>query len=421
VALCLVDRDLRYVEVNERMASLNRRPIAEHIGVTIRDVVPDIADLIEPVYRQVFATGRSVESSFVSEPIDGGERYVLVSYNPVKDEGGSVVLVSVAVFDVTAEKNARDAADAFARQLKEVLESTSDNVILLSADWRITYVNGRAARLFAPRPLTVGQSLSQVFPGWEGSKIGQRLVAIGAKRGAETLEAYFEGLGRWLELDIFPTSDGVSVFFRDVSDRRLAAETERHNQEKIAYMASHDSLTGLANRTAFHDQLEKRLGTRAPQAQVALLYLDLDGFKAVNDTMGHPAGDIVLVAVAERLRQCAAAFERSLLSRFGGDEFVIVISDPASRSESCALAERIVTALSRGFDVEDQRVLIGVSIGISEASEGVSVDELLARADLALYAAKANGRGSYRYFEPGMETERLQRRASASFNKGALR
>ncbi len=400
IALCLVDQALRYVEINDRMAELNGWPIEAHIGRTLREIVPDIADVIEPVYRQVFATGQPVESRPLAEPTADGERFLLVNYNPVKDETGTTVLVCVAVFDITTEKIALDEARISAQQLRDVLESTSDNVILLSADWRITYVNGRAARLFAPRILTLGETLPQLLPDWAEGVAGRKLLEIGAARRADSFDAYFAALDRWLELDVFPTSDGLSVFFRDVSDRRRAEEDERRAQDRIAYLATHDSLTGLANRAAFYGHLARLLAEMESDGAVVLLYLDLDGFKAVNDTMGHPAGDAVLVAVADRLRHCTA--DEACVSRFGGDEFVIATCRAGSRSDIVALAESILTALSRSYALEGQHVSIGVSIGIALAMRGVSGDELVRQADVALYAAKASGRRSYRFFEPAL-------------------
>ena len=400
IALCLIDRDLRYVEVNERMAWLNRHSIESHIGKTLREVVPEIADVIEPVYRHVFSTGRPVESRPIAELTEDGERFLLVNYNPVKDESGTTVLVSVAVFDISAEKIARDEADASAQQLHAVLESTSDNVILLSSDWGISYVNGRAARLLAPRILALGKTLPQLFPGWADSVIGRKLAAIGAARHAESFEAFSAVLDRWLELDVFPTPGGLSVFFRDVSDRRRIEEGERRTQDKITFLASHDSLTGLANRSAFYGNLGRLLAEMKADEEVVLLYLDLDRFKVVNDMMGHPAGDAVLIAVSERLQRCSAG--SAFISRFGGDEFVIAEHGAGSRLKAGALAERLVIALSTGYDVEGHTASVGVSVGIALAIQGVTDDELVRQADLALYAAKATGGGSYRFFEPGM-------------------
>jgi diguanylate cyclase (GGDEF)-like protein/PAS domain S-box-containing protein len=402
IALCLIDQELRYVEINDRMAQLNRRPIEAHIGRTLREIVPGIADMIEPVYRQVFATGLPVESRLITERTDDGERLLLVSYNPIKDANGETVLVCVAVFDITAEQTALDEARVSARQLHDVLESTSDNIILLSSDWRITYVNGHAARLLAPRVVTLGERLPQLLPDWVDGVAGRTLMAIGAARRADRFEAYFATLGRWLEVDVFPTSDGLSLFFRDVSDRRRAEEDERRAQKRIAYLASHDSLTGLANRAAFYSHLDGLLAGMETDGEVVLLYLDLDGFKAVNDTMGHPVGDAVLVSVSERLRRCVAGARSACVSRLGGDEFVIAQGGARSRSTIAALAEIILTALSSDYDVEGYRVSIGVSIGITIAEKGASGDELVRQADLALYAAKADGRRSYRFFGPGL-------------------
>jgi diguanylate cyclase (GGDEF)-like protein/PAS domain S-box-containing protein len=407
IALCLIDQELRYIEVNERMALLNRLPIEAHIGRTLREIIPEIADEVEPVYRQVFATGDPVESRFLAQPFDGDQRYLVVNYNPVKDEGGTTVLVSVAVFDVTAETKARDETHVLARQLQDVLESTSDNVILLSSDWKITYVNQRAERLFAPKCLTVGESLQQFFPDWVESDAGRKLIAISVARNAESFESYFPTLDRWLELDVFPTTDGLSVFFRDISDHRRAEEDERRARERIAYLAKHDSLTGLSNRSFFYDNLDTLLAKMKADAEVVLLYLDLDGFKAVNDTMGHPAGDAILVAVAERLHRSVA--NSVFISRFGGDEFVVAMAAPESRSAICVLAENMVKSVSESYFVEDQLVSIGVSIGIAIAMRGVTGDELVRQADVALYSAKASGRGCYRFFEPGMGDEVLLR------------
>lgn len=403
IALCLIDRELRYVEVNERMALLNGLPIEAHIGRTLREVVPNIADVIEPVYRQVFATGHPIESDSLTQPIEYGERLLLVNYNPVKDDGDTTVLVSVSVFDVTIERKALKEAHMSAQRLHDVLESTSDSVILLSSDWKITYVNGRAARLFAPSTLALGKTLTQLSPDWADSPVGPKLMAISAAHQAQSFEAYFATLGRWLELDVFPTYDGLSVFFRDVSDRRQAAEDDTRAQNKIAYLASHDSLTGLANRVAFYNTLDRFLAGMVADGEVVLLYLDLDGFKTVNDTMGHPAGDVVLVAVSERLRQCAG--DSALVSRFGGDEFVIAKQVSGKRSEINALAESIMTVLSGSYDVKGQHVSIGVSVGIALAIQGVTGNELIRQADVALYAAKANGRLNYCFFEPKLDED----------------
>ncbi len=181
---------------------------------------------------------------------------------------------------------------------------------------------------------------------------------------------------------------------------------QRRQQEQIAFLARHDSLTKLANRVLFDEVLHRACETSAA-AGVALLCLDLDRFKEVNDTHGHATGDAVLVAVAERLSFCLR--ERDVAARLGGDEFaIIVMSDDVAEID--AVAARIVERVSCPYQFDGTLVRIGVSIGISRApQDGGNVGALLKTADLALYRAKADGKGGWRFYDPEMD-ERLQER-----------
>ena len=186
--------------------------------------------------------------------------------------------------------------------------------------------------------------------------------------------------------------------------------TERCRSEaKIAHMAGHDALTNLPNRTLFRERLDQALaGARAGDGRLAVLMLDLDRFKEVNDTLGHPVGDELLKAVAGRLRNCIR--ECNTLARLGGDEFSIIqqVADPAS--EATALAMRIQDVMSTPFDLGEHHVTVGASIGIAVApTDGKDPDQLLKNADLALYRAKSEGH-SYRFFEPEMDARMRARR-----------
>jgi diguanylate cyclase (GGDEF)-like protein len=184
---------------------------------------------------------------------------------------------------------------------------------------------------------------------------------------------------------------------------------QRRSEVKIEYMAHHDSLTDLANRVLLNERLEHALGQIHQNEMVAIHHLDLDQFKAVNDTFGHPAGDKLLKIVADRLRGLAR--ETDTIARMGGDEFVIVQAPIADPGDATSLAQRIISLLGEPFDIDGQQVMIGVSIGIAVGpGDGLSPDKLLRNADLALYRAKGDGRGTFRFFEPVMDLQMQTRR-----------
>jgi diguanylate cyclase (GGDEF)-like protein len=185
---------------------------------------------------------------------------------------------------------------------------------------------------------------------------------------------------------------------------------QRQSEVKIAYMAHHDALTDLANRVLLNDRLEYVLARVQHGEMVAVHHLDLDQFKAVNDTFGHPCGDKLLKIVAERLRGLVG--EADTIARMGGDEFVIVQATIADPADATSLAQAVIDALSEPYDIIDgQQAVIGVSIGISVGpGDGSNPDKLLRNADLALYRAKSDGRGTFRFFEPVMDLQMQTRR-----------
>jgi diguanylate cyclase (GGDEF)-like protein len=195
---------------------------------------------------------------------------------------------------------------------------------------------------------------------------------------------------------------------------------QRQSEVKIEYMAHHDALTDLANRVLLNERLELALGRRIHREEmVAVHHLDLDQFKAVNDTFGHPAGDKLLKIVADRLRGLAR--ETDTIARMGGDEFVIVqapITDPA---EATSLAQNIITLMSEPFDLGGHQAVIGASVGIAVGpGDGLRPDKLLRNADLALYKAKGDGRGTFRFFEPAMDLQMQTRRVMEQDLRKAL-
>jgi diguanylate cyclase (GGDEF)-like protein len=219
--------------------------------------------------------------------------------------------------------------------------------------------------------------------------------------------------GRTIKIRHRPMSSGGWVAtHEDITE-------QRRSEIKIEYMAHHDALTDLANRVLLNDALEYALGRVQYGEMVAVHHLDLDQFKAVNDTFGHPGGDKLLRIVAERLRELTA--EADTIARTGGDEFVVVQAAIADPADATSLAQRVIDVLSDPYDIDGHQAVIGVSVGISVGpGDGASPDKLLRNADLALYRAKSDGRGTFRFFEPAMDLQMQTRRVMEQDLRKAL-
>jgi diguanylate cyclase (GGDEF)-like protein len=192
---------------------------------------------------------------------------------------------------------------------------------------------------------------------------------------------------------------------RNISEQRLTEKRDR-----LMHMAHHDPLTGLPNRVLFRERLEQALKWIHRNKQVAVFFLDLDHFKTVNDSLGHPVGDELLRAVGIRLRSCL--IETEVVARLGGDEFAIIQTAITVPADVTDLIERIFKALRAPLELHGHRVLVEVSIGVAIApDDGIDPDELLKNADLAMYDAKADGRNAYRFFAPEMDARVKARRA----------
>ncbi len=195
---------------------------------------------------------------------------------------------------------------------------------------------------------------------------------------------------------------GCILIFQDMTERRQA-------EARVEHMARHDALTGLPNRAQLRTRMDEALARTRRGEQFAVLCLDLDRFKAVNDTLGHPVGDELLRAVTLRLRGLVR--ETDTVVRLGGDEFAIIQATVAQPDAATALARRLIAELAEPYVIEGHQVVVGASVGIALApQDGGSADLLLKSADLALYRAKADGRGTWRFFEPEMDARMQARR-----------
>jgi diguanylate cyclase (GGDEF)-like protein len=209
---------------------------------------------------------------------------------------------------------------------------------------------------------------------------------------------------RCIAITVQPMADGRGLVttHQDVTE-------QRRSEAKITHIALHDILTGLPNRVLLNEQLEKAL-TRAPRGElVAIHVLDLDNFKAVNDTLGHPLGDKLLKMVADRLRDQVRDIDT--IARMGGDEFAVVERQISKPADAIPLARRMIDVVSEPYEIDGHQVVIGTSIGIAVGpQDGTTPDQLMRNADLALYRAKGDGRGTFHFFEPAMDALMQARR-----------
>ncbi len=224
---------------------------------------------------------------------------------------------------------------------------------------------------------------------------------LGGRAGTLTVETLD---GRTLSLAFQPMENGGSVVVaEDITERKKA-------EARIAHLARFDELTGLPNRTSFRDEIERALSVmRRRRDEFAIMFVDLDQFKEVNDTLGHPCGDKLLQTVADRLLKVVR--DTDIVARFGGDEFVVLQTPVRGVQEPAVLAQRIIERLSEVYDIDGHQVIIGATIGIAMAPrDGENADHLLKNADMALYRAKADARGTWSFFEQEMDTRAQARR-----------
>ena len=283
------------------------------------------------------------------------------------------------------------AAERDRRRFEAAQENMVHGLSMFDADDRLVVTNRRfheiyglepeTAKLGAPLATLLGAGAARNLLG-EADRGGsfQRLARIAA-RGREITRELNLTDGRIIEVTMSAVKDGGWLaVHRDVTEQRVTLA-------RIGYMARHDALTDLGNRVLFHERLGEALDRAQKGGQVAVLCLDLDGFKSINDALGHPVGDRLLQEVARRLNETID--DSDLVARLGGDEFAIVQCDKPQPEAAMRLASEIIAAIGEHFLIDDQDVRVGVSIGVSVAPDDTrEPDTLLRNADIALFRAK---------------------------------
>ncbi len=299
-------------------------------------------------------------------------------------------------------------------RFKALVQNASDVVTVVEIDGTVKYQTPSLKRVLGFEPEAfVGSSLAELVHPGDVPRVEGFLAELASGGGeAGPVEWRFrDSAGGWVAVETTgsnllddPDVGGVVLTTRDITERKAY-------QEELTRQAFHDSLTGLANRALFSDRIEHALARADRQGlQLAVLFMDLDDFKDVNDSLGHAAGDALLVMVSGRLQEVLRTEDTA--ARLGGDEFAVLLEGESSALHASQVAERIMESLQQPFIVAATQVFVSASIGIAARSLAEeSAEELLRNADLALYAAKAGGKDRFCIFEPAMHQavrERLQ-------------
>lgn len=310
------------------------------------------------------------------------------------------------------------ALDAEKRWAQVALDAIGDAVLTIDLRGTVTYMNRVAETLTGwSQPEAIGAPLSRVFPLVDGNT--HRTAIPPGRRAIEENRAVglaLDGVlvrqdGSKIEIEdsAAPIHDregrvtGAVIVFHDASRSQVMLE-------RMAYLAQHDALTGLPNRALLTERLSRALGlARRHRHLVALLYLDLDDFKPINDSFGHAVGDSLLQAVASRVQECMRDIDT--VCRQGGDEFVILLAEIRRPEDATRVAEKLLAILGRPYCIQGHELLITLSIGISlYPDDADDADALMHNADTAMYHAKRNGRNGHYCFTAEMHTHPLQRR-----------
>jgi diguanylate cyclase (GGDEF)-like protein/PAS domain S-box-containing protein len=406
---CVFDHDMRLVVCNEQYAQMyGVRPEQAKPGTTLRSIleariragyVPQAPD--EYIRSRLDRAARA-ESHYAENDLSDGRIYA-VNHERMPDGGWVATHINI-----TQQRRAERQLEETRQFLDSIIENIPVAIVVKDAKTRKYLLVNRAfeTMLGIPRGEALGRTVFDIHSAKDAQAIDQadtESLADGDRVNYREIEVDTALRGARLQAThrlVIKNNQGepkcLIAVIEDATERKKA-------EQRIAFLAHHDALTGLANRAALIQKIEEAAARlRRRDEPFTVLLLDLDRFKEVNDTLGHPAGDTLLTEVATRLRSLLR--ETDVLARLGGDEFAVIQTGETNQREAArALAERILEMLGRPFSIEGGDISIGTSIGIALAPEHeTGSDELLKMADLALYRTKSTGRNGYCFFDPEM-------------------
>jgi diguanylate cyclase (GGDEF)-like protein/PAS domain S-box-containing protein len=406
-AFVAVDHQWRYTYVNERASNTLHRTREELLGKNMWEEFPEAVGL--PAYREFHRAMTSGTSVHFEEfnPWQG----IWVEINAYPSEDG----LAIYFRDITERKQHEEQLGYHAHLLENIQDAVmaTDEQFVLTAwnkgaetmfGWSADEVLGRKVYEVV-RSAYSEEQLSQLLR--ELSESGQRRTDVARYRKDGT-PIYAEALTIALRGEQGEISGYLSIM-RDLTERK-ESERLRRSEARLRYQAFHDLLTGLPNRHLFLEHLEQALRRtgRTRGRKVAVLFMDLDNFKLINDSLGHEVGDVLLTAVSERLQGCLRL--ENTLARFGGDEFTVLLEEVANPNEAVRVAERILETFRSPFVLNGREVVVTASIGIALGTASTkNSEEMLRDADTAMYRAKAQGTPKYEFFDRGMYERTLVR------------
>lgn len=362
----------------------------------------DLQELLARDFKARLTRGESMQCELRVLRSDGQYRWHLGHVVPIRNEQGETVKWYCTAQDIHDQRAMSEHARHLARRLQATLDSITDAFFTVDAEWRIIYANEPARQAFlGGLVLPSSSTLWDQFPAIVGTDVEHNYRLAVRERRAVHFEAQLGPKNRWLEVNAYPSDEGLTIYVRDISARKKI-------EEEVQFLAMYDALTRLPNRRLWRDRLEHALAaSKRSGRKAAILFIDLDDFKTLNDTLGHDLGDRMLQQVAERLQGCVRAADT--VARLGGDEFVVLLDDldcdvREAAIEAELVARKILQRLSTPFVLGAHERVRTASLGIALLGYADdTVEELMKRADLAMYQAKAGGRHTLRFFDPAMQ------------------
>ncbi|GAB3428057.1 EAL domain-containing protein [Massilia solisilvae] len=406
---------------NKTCADLFGVPVAAALGKPFSSLVSHLDRQAEfdQMIEQIWRTGQaSVAQDWEVQLADGTHRWLHSSHFPIVRDGAVQQLFCMEI-DITA----RRALEGNLQRAARVFEHCRDAILVMDPEYRVVAVNHAFTSIsgFAAEDV-VGEQLPSLRLGVHDRTFYDEIMSNVKRDGhwegeITSVRRTGEEYPAWVAVTAIRDSQGkltnYMAMLADITERKRVEQAARH-------LAEHDSLTDLPNRVLLLDRVQQALAAnRRQHKQFALMFLDLDRFKQINDTLGHQAGDTVLKEVARRLTGCVRGVDT--VSRLGGDEFVVLLADIGGVDQAAHVAGTVLQALSRPISLDGQEITPSVSIGIAICpSDGHEAVTLLHHADVAMYHAKQHGRNEFRFFSPEMNAHVVERVQTENMLRRAL-